>query len=72
MKNEDLPKGKAPCRGCDDRTVGCHSQCDKYIQFKKKIDERNDAKYKERLSTYYGRGDYTAYERRYIKWRASM
>ena len=24
---------KAPCLGCTDRYVGCHSLCDKYIKF---------------------------------------
>lgn len=22
-----------PCRGCEDRKVGCHSQCDRYKEF---------------------------------------
>lgn len=24
----------SPCRDCKDRTVGCHSVCDKYIHWK--------------------------------------
>lgn len=28
---------EAPCLDCVDRHVGCHSTCDKYIQFKKDL-----------------------------------
>lgn len=28
-----MPRPKSPCYGCEDRKVGCHSVCDKYIQF---------------------------------------
>lgn len=30
----------APCKDCEDRMVGCHSVCQKYIDFKKESDER--------------------------------
>lgn len=29
-----------PCKNCPDRYLGCHSNCDKYKQFKKEIAER--------------------------------
>ena len=33
-KVEDRPlKPKAPCRGCESRHRGCHSQCETYRQF---------------------------------------
>lgn len=35
-----------PCRGCEERYVGCHSSCEKYIKAKEEIEE---AKRKERL-----------------------
>ena len=28
----------APCNGCADRTVGCHSVCEKYKDWKRKKD----------------------------------
>ena len=28
-----------PCKGCEDRAVGCHSVCDKYITWKAERDE---------------------------------
>lgn len=31
---------KAPCKDCPDRQVGCHSTCEKYIEFKKEADEQ--------------------------------
>ena len=29
----------APCKDCDIRFVGCHSKCEKYIQYKKEMAE---------------------------------
>lgn len=29
----------APCKNCNDRKVGCHSVCDRYIQFKEYMDD---------------------------------
>lgn len=31
----------APCRYCNDRKVGCHSTCELYIEYRKKLDEEN-------------------------------
>ena len=35
-----------PCKGCEDRVVGCHSRCDKYKEWKaqdlEKIKQAND------------------------------
>ena len=28
-----LKKPKPPCKGCEDRAVGCHSKCDTYSEF---------------------------------------
>lgn len=28
-----------PCKGCEDRVIGCHSVCDKYITWKAQRDE---------------------------------
>ncbi len=28
-----------PCKGCDDRVVGCHSVCERYITWKAQRDE---------------------------------
>lgn len=32
---------KVPCKGCEDRTIRCHSYCERYKEFKIKSDERN-------------------------------
>lgn len=31
-----------PCSGCEDREVLCHSTCDKYKEYRKSLDDRND------------------------------
>ena len=28
-----MSKPLSPCKGCENRIVGCHSQCDKYMHF---------------------------------------
>lgn len=38
----------SPCQGCDERYIGCHSQCDLYKAYKQKIDEQVKARLKER------------------------
>ena len=29
----------APCRGCEDRVVGCHSTCPRYKEFKDGVEQ---------------------------------
>lgn len=31
---------KPPCQGCESRSVGCHSKCEKYIEYRTKLDEK--------------------------------
>ena len=31
----------SPCMGCEDRHVSCHSECEKYRQFRADIDEHH-------------------------------
>ena len=33
-----------PCKGCQDRTEGCHSRCERYKECKRKHDEIMKAK----------------------------
>ena len=28
----------APCKDCEDRTIGCHPKCGRYLEWKKKDD----------------------------------
>ena len=35
-----------PCKGCQERFVGCHSTCEKYAQMRKEIDELNEKRRK--------------------------
>lgn len=34
-------KPKAPCRNCADRNISCHSSCEKYVDFRKQLDDFN-------------------------------
>lgn len=38
----------APCKDCSDRQVGCHSACEKYLDFRKEVDEINKIKFAEK------------------------
>ena len=35
--NNNRPQ--SPCKGCENRYVGCHSNCDDYLEFRGKTDE---------------------------------
>lgn len=49
-----MNKPKSTCFQYKDREVGCHSKCEKYIEFKKLSDEYNDnmRKSREEQSSY--------------------
>lgn len=34
---------EAPCHGCTDRSITCHSECDKYKEWKTEYDRKLDA-----------------------------
>ena len=36
----------APCKDCKDRHVGCHSKCEKYLEYKKELQK---AKHREKI-----------------------
>lgn len=36
-----ITKPQSTCRNCKHRTVGCHSVCEDYISYRKKLDEYN-------------------------------
>lgn len=37
----DNQNTNTPCKGCEDRWVGCHSLCQRYQTFKHNIDKKN-------------------------------
>ena len=53
----------SPCKGCEERYAGCHSECEKYIEIKKKWRREKDilerAKHKDRI----------LYRKRNSKWK---
>lgn len=34
--------GVAPCKNCTERTVGCHSTCERYMEYKIKYSKAKD------------------------------
>ena len=44
------------CRGCKFREVACHSKCESYLGYRKRLDEQNKERYKE-IDTYSYVGD---------------
>lgn len=42
----------APCKDCQDRFSGCHSSCEKYLEFKKKDQEEKEAIREEKSRRY--------------------
>lgn len=39
--------GLAPCKGCSDRTIDCHSHCGKYQKFVAENNERREKECRE-------------------------
>lgn len=31
-----------PCSGCEDREILCHSNCEKYLEFRKQLEEKKE------------------------------
>ena len=48
MKREALPINPTmelpPCKGCQDRHTACHGSCDRYKEWKQRLDELNKAR----------------------------
>ena len=36
-------KPQSPCYNCDERTLGCHSECDLYLTYRRALDRYNEA-----------------------------
>lgn len=35
----------APCKGCEDRSLGCHATCSKYIEYAKYAEEQREKRH---------------------------
>lgn len=42
----------SPCHNCSERRPGCHSECDRYISFRKNEDALKEKDRIERISNY--------------------
>ena len=40
---------KVPCYKCEDRVLGCHEKCEKYLAYKQAKAEEHDAEYQRNL-----------------------
>ena len=40
LKCKPMPENK--CKTCNERYVGCHSECESYKKFRKELDEMNE------------------------------
>ena len=38
MPTLKLSRGEAPCGFCKNRSIGCHSRCERYINYRKERD----------------------------------
>lgn len=36
-----MERPKAPCKGCEDREIGCHAWCKKYQEYRQEMDAYN-------------------------------
>lgn len=34
-----MRKPEGPCKGCEERTPGCHGTCEKYTKYKERLEE---------------------------------
>lgn len=46
MSNTSNEIDMRPCLNCEDRILGCHSTCEKYIAYKNEITRRRNLKIK--------------------------
>ena len=40
-----LNRKKSPCLGCENRHVGCHSECEVYLEYRREADIERDRRY---------------------------
>lgn len=53
-----MPRQTAPCKDCKDRCVGCHSICQKYIEFQR-INEKQRQLIQDAKGYVIPKGSYT-------------
>lgn len=41
---DPVTREKPPCKDCPDRVPGCHGSCDRYKEWKQRLDELNKAR----------------------------
>ena len=43
---DPVTREMSPCKGCEQRNVGCHDHCEKYKEWRSGLDELNKARKK--------------------------
>lgn len=41
-------KRRPPCKGCEDRFIGCHTECSRFAAYREKVDQEKAAILKEK------------------------
>lgn len=54
----------ALCKDCTERYLGCHSECDRYKEYREGINNRNNARFKDKESYSYVSSRITQYQRK--------
>ena len=49
MEKTETKKEKSGCYKCPDRTPGCHGSCERYLAWKKELQERQAQMYREKM-----------------------
>lgn len=55
-----------PCKGCQDRVIGCHATCERYMAWKELVDLEREAR-KQQSSIAYQIT--SAMHEKWLKWR---
>ena len=55
----------SPCKDCEKRYVGCHSECEQYKEFRVARDEFKKEKEQRNIMTYYVEGRITQLSKKY-------
>lgn len=55
MATLKLSRGESPCELCKNRSIGCHSRCERYINYRKErdCDLESRKKYRELIDIMY-------------------
>lgn len=59
----------APCKGCEQREIGCHSSCGRYREYRQAMDEYNEQKYQQKEARFHMTGRILRSIKRKERWK---